>query len=199
MGGTPHYHVSKVLSVIESVRPNSVLDLGVGYGKWGLLLREHLEAPAGRVYPEEWRVHIEGVEIWEAQITRLPWIRDLYDELHIGDVSQIIHRLSKYDVILALGILEYLPYEPALSTLKALVTRFHSALCLFLPIGEAWLGHGQVGDNPYTIPKSAWDRGMVVHAVRGVDPSLVLQMDTMYIGGQQGCLFIYTKDQTRCR
>ncbi len=37
------YQISDILEIISLIRPRSVLDVGVGFGKYGLLAREYLE------------------------------------------------------------------------------------------------------------------------------------------------------------
>lgn len=36
--------INEIIQIAELLRPASVLDVGVGYGKYGFLLREYLEA-----------------------------------------------------------------------------------------------------------------------------------------------------------
>jgi len=64
-------HIPAVLKHVMKLQPKRVLDVGVGYGKWGFLLREYLESWNDRVHPEDWEITITGVEVWEPY-TRLP-------------------------------------------------------------------------------------------------------------------------------
>jgi hypothetical protein len=54
-----------VLHFAQACQPRSVLDVGIGTGSYGLLLRQSLDIGHGRILPEEWRVQIDGVEIFE--------------------------------------------------------------------------------------------------------------------------------------
>lgn len=38
-----YYHISKILELIIAIDPSSVLDVGTGFGKYGVLCREYLE------------------------------------------------------------------------------------------------------------------------------------------------------------
>jgi hypothetical protein len=64
----PTSEIDNVPAVVKEavrMRPLSVLDLGVGFGKYGVLLREKLDIEPGRVRPEHWSVRIDGVEAFE--------------------------------------------------------------------------------------------------------------------------------------
>src|SRR5688572_14003695 len=103
---TSDYHqISDVLHVIEQVDPESVLEVGVGFGKWGTLCREILEIYRDRVSPDTWLVQIDGIEIFEAYRNEL-W-GFAYDNIHIGNGTEIIERLGKYDLILCCDVIEH--------------------------------------------------------------------------------------------
>ena len=48
MPSSQHYHISKIMDLIISVKPFSVLDVGSGFGKYGVLCRKYLELWDGR-------------------------------------------------------------------------------------------------------------------------------------------------------
>ena len=96
---TSDYHqISDVLHVIEQVRPARVLEVGVGFGKWGFLCREILDVYYERVQPESWTTVIDGIEIYEPY--RNPTWDLAYNEIHIGDAREILPRLGQYDLIM---------------------------------------------------------------------------------------------------
>jgi hypothetical protein len=51
--------ISTILALVESLRPNSVL--GVGFGKYGFLMREDLDVRREDYGCSDWRHRIEGV------------------------------------------------------------------------------------------------------------------------------------------
>ncbi|MBC7343764.1 MAG: glycosyltransferase family 1 protein, partial [Clostridia bacterium] len=53
-----------VLDQIQSLQPRSVLDVGIGFGKYGMLIREALEVPLGRYYKHQWQIKVDGVEVF---------------------------------------------------------------------------------------------------------------------------------------
>ena len=48
MPSSQYYHISKIMEMIISLNPKSVLDIGSGFGKFGVLCREYLELWDGR-------------------------------------------------------------------------------------------------------------------------------------------------------
>ena len=48
MPSSQHYHVSKILDLIVSINPKSVLNMRAGFGKYGFLCGEYLELWDGR-------------------------------------------------------------------------------------------------------------------------------------------------------
>lgn len=55
--------IPQVLKLVQEFKPNSILDVGCGNGKYGFLFREILDLNYGRFNPNEWQVDIDGVEI----------------------------------------------------------------------------------------------------------------------------------------
>jgi hypothetical protein len=57
------------MDLIVNINPNSVLDIGTGFGKYGLLCREYLELWDGRQNYDKFLRRIDGVEAFESYIT----------------------------------------------------------------------------------------------------------------------------------
>jgi SAM-dependent methyltransferase len=55
--------ISKVLSLVCGLAPKSILDIGVGNGRYGFLFRECLDLNYGRLSKSMWEVAINGVEV----------------------------------------------------------------------------------------------------------------------------------------
>ena len=43
-----HTYISDVITWVRKLQPKTVLDVGVGFGKWGHLFREYLDVMHGR-------------------------------------------------------------------------------------------------------------------------------------------------------
>jgi hypothetical protein len=95
-----------VAAELQRLSPQSILEIGVGFGKWGVVAREYLEAWHGRFRREEWQVRIEGIEIFEDY--RNPIWAAAYDQIHIGDASAILNSLGHFDVGLICDVIEHI-------------------------------------------------------------------------------------------
>jgi hypothetical protein len=100
-----YHQISDVLHVVQQVNPTKVLDVGVGFGKWGLLCREILEIYQERVQPETWTATIHGIEIHEPY--RNPLWALAYDHIYIGDAMEMLDCLGHYDLILCCDVIEH--------------------------------------------------------------------------------------------
>lgn len=112
------YQLNEITDLLLRCNPMSLLDVGVGFGKYGFLAREYLELWDGRFEYGKWRRRIDGIEIFPEFIGDLQ--RAIYDEIHIGDALEIIPRLPlRYDLILLVDVLEHF-HEPEARALLGL-------------------------------------------------------------------------------
>lgn len=146
-------HVRHVMRHIISTNPESVLDVGVGFGRWGFLCREMLDAFAGRVRKDQWKVRIEGVEIFEAYLQDHQ--RYIYDKIYIGDAKDVVPTLGEYGVVIIGDMLEHLGKDDAWGLFASAMERARIGLILNIPIGEGWLREG-VSENTSEDHLSWW-------------------------------------------
>jgi SAM-dependent methyltransferase len=170
MPSSLHQSVSYVLSEIVRLKPSSVLDVGAGFGKWGFLCRDYLDVFHGRVYPTEWRTRIDGVEIFDRYVDEFYWMagRDgpgIYDHIYRGDISEM-DIASRYDLIICGDVIEHLPDDKALATLRRLLTQCDH-LVLSIPLGDAWLNNVVVGGNPSEKHQSSWSKEKILSLAPG--------------------------------
>lgn len=93
----------------ELERPIRVLDVGVGRGKYGLLLREYLGESLDR---------IDGVEAEGRYLEQAPWLRSIYDTVLVDDVTNFVGpEFDIYDLVLMLDVLEHLERADAIRLL----------------------------------------------------------------------------------
>ncbi len=151
-------HISKALEKIYDFSPNSVLDIGIGFGKWGFLLREYLDVWQGRYNKTEWRIKIDGIEIFEPYI--LDTHRLLYDTILVGDAREVISKVGCYDLIIIGDVLEHLPKPDALLLIEQAVQK-GKVILVNLPLG-VW-EQGELFDNPHEKHISTWTIGDLEH------------------------------------
>ena len=99
--------IPRVLELARAVNPDSVLDVGSGFGKYGFLLREYLECWQGRLCPREWKKHIDAVEIF-GPYTRLPWYKDIYNVIFVADACSMLDKVAEYDLVLIADAIEHM-------------------------------------------------------------------------------------------
>lgn len=97
--------INTIVELITTINPKSVLDIGIGHGKYGFLCREYLEA-FPKMHHHEQRIRIDGIEGFPAYVTNLQ--KEIYDELYLGDARVIIDDLpGRYDLILMVDVFEH--------------------------------------------------------------------------------------------
>lgn len=115
----PTSSVDKIPLVIHKAiewQPRSVLDVGSGFGKYGLLLREYLELWGNRPQKETvpyykrgaWKCRIDAVEIW-AEYIDAPWFGHVYDHVVRRPAEDFLSELKprEYDMILMADVIEH--------------------------------------------------------------------------------------------
>jgi len=106
-----HLHqLNEIMDLIYNANPKSILDIGVGFGKYGFLSREFLELWDGRQQYKNWQVRIDGIEVFKEYLT--PVHNFIYDHIYEGNAIDILPTLeTKYDLILLIDILEHFDFE----------------------------------------------------------------------------------------
>ena len=128
--------IPTVIHLVRQLKPQSILDVGVGFGKWGHLFREYtdiLEAeydPA-RYRRENWRVRIDGIEGHAAYLTEMH--RFLYNEIHIGDAGALMKTLPNYDLIFLGDIIEHFEKAAGVEMLRDACARANKSVIVSTP------------------------------------------------------------------
>ena len=114
-------HIPVVLHYVQACQPLRILDVGIGTGSYGLLMRQSLDIGYGRVQRVEWQVQIHGVEIFDGY--RNPVWNYAYDQVHMGDIRQLLPQLGTYDLVLCNDVLEHFPRNEAQDLVKKLLAK----------------------------------------------------------------------------
>lgn len=119
--------ISQIMQLILETKPNSVLDIGVGFGKYGFLCREYLELWDGRNIYGDWKHRIDGVEVYKHYITSLQNM--IYDNIYIGNALYVLNEIDLlYDMILLIDILEHFTYKQGKALLNSCKTKGKSII-----------------------------------------------------------------------
>jgi len=171
--------IPTVVHLIRQLKPRSLLDVGIGFGKWGHLFREYtdiLEAEhdPSRYERKNWKIQIDGVEGFPQYISEMH--RYLYNEIHIGDACELIRKLPRYDIIFMGDIIEHLEKKRGLQLLRDSVTHANKAVIVSTPKYET--AQGDLCANEMERHRSLWsarDFGELEGAiVKKIDRSILL-------------------------
>lgn len=145
--------VYEVCRLIMDVKPLFILDIGIGFGKFGFLAREYADVWFGRLKKEEWKTRIVGVEIFEPYVQELQ--RMIYSEIVIGNALEVLKVAGKYDVIICGDVLEHFHKEQGLELLQ-LVRDKSKYACVIVPEKVRVPGQGCEFGNVYETHLSQW-------------------------------------------
>ncbi len=118
-------NIPVILEIIESVNPKKILDIGSGFGKFGILARElYLSVKAeqtGDILPVDDLI-IDCAE--EAKyFYNQPYHNRIYSNHWHGDVMEMTKdKLESYDLILLIDVVEHWDKEQAKEWLKRINT-----------------------------------------------------------------------------
>jgi hypothetical protein len=131
-------NVPFIATELQRLNARSILEVGIGFGKWGVIAREYLEAWQGRFRREEWQVRIEGIEIFNDY--RNPIWDAAYDKIHIGDANRLVPALGRFDVGLICDVIEHIDKPTGRELLDQLLVHCRTVIVTtpisFWPQGE---------------------------------------------------------------
>lgn len=136
--------IPAILTQVKKLEPATILDIGVGFGKYGLLFRDVLEIPWERYHKKDWNVTIEGVEAFPAYHN--PVYDFAYDKVHFGNILELIDTLPNYDCITLIDVIEHFSKEEGLLLTEKLIAHCNKGLIVSTPLypdhQEDYLGNG---------------------------------------------------------
>jgi hypothetical protein len=105
------HNISPVVSIGCRTQPKRLLDVGCGFGKYGVLMREYLDVAQERLVPESWQTEIIGIEGHEPY--RNPIHDFVYNKVHYGDATEVLPKLGRFDLIMVCDVIEHFEKEAA--------------------------------------------------------------------------------------
>lgn len=134
------------------IAPKTVLDIGVGYGKYGLLMREYLDLWHGDGTLDR-RTRIVGIEAHAPYLQG--WQEAIYDELIVGDAAEVLPDES-FDLALLIDVLEHFEMEAGHAFLQSL-TRIAANVLICTPAQDS--PQGAAFGNEFECHRSLWTVG----------------------------------------
>ena len=85
--------INEIVQLVILTDPKKLLDVGVGFGKYGFLSREYLELWDGRRKYDDWKRRIDGIEAFKEYIT--PVHNFIYEKMFIGNAMDILPTIEE--------------------------------------------------------------------------------------------------------
>jgi SAM-dependent methyltransferase len=127
---------------LKSLKKESFLDVGCGFGRWGMLIRTYSNP-----------MYLVGIDIWKPYLMQIKHKR-IYDDLILADASNLPIAKKAVDIGLAFEIIEHLPASKGRLLLASLETISRKSVILSTP-NFKYL-QDEVGGNPYQKHVSFW-------------------------------------------
>ncbi|MFC1564667.1 hypothetical protein ACFL6G_07000, partial [candidate division KSB1 bacterium] len=151
------FQVSKIVELISILVPQSVLDIGFGFGKYGFLCREYLELWDGRNNYSDWQRRIDGIEVHREYVTDLQ--RLIYNNIYIGEANDLLGKLDiKYDLMLLIDVLEHFSTDQGKQFISDSLSHCKNIL---ISTPKEVIEQGDIFDNKFEQHKSQWDRPLL--------------------------------------
>jgi len=118
--------MSEVCKTIIKLRPRSALDLGAGFGKYGVLLREYMDHWWGRVEPQDWEARVDAVEVFPRYVTDLYYT--VYSNVYLTDIRSFLADKAResftYDLCYFGDVIEHFPKQEAWEVLGKIPAKY---------------------------------------------------------------------------
>lgn len=141
--------VPHVAARLSERRPRSVLDLGIGMGFYGAVVRQWLD---NGIQP--WTTHLVGVEGWEAYRNPL-WL--LYDEIHVQPIEVFLRRQTgSFDAVLLMDVIEHFDRTEGEKVITEIIDSLSPSGVFLLATPAVWMEQGAAYGNEFERHRSLW-------------------------------------------
>jgi 2-polyprenyl-3-methyl-5-hydroxy-6-metoxy-1,4-benzoquinol methylase len=102
--------INHIVSMVHQVPHDRILDIGCGYGKYGLLLREYLN---------EKPITLDALEATKDYVKDFRWLNCIYDNIINVDATLLTEEFyNNYNVVMINDVIEHIEKDKALALLK---------------------------------------------------------------------------------
>ena len=135
---------------ILSTNPTTVLDLGIGFGMNGAVVRNWLDCGT-----QPYQAELTGVEIFGEYISPL-W--DLYDRVHISDIYKFlqdaVNNERNYDMVIMTDVIEHFDKDMGIKVLEMCKKVCNKAVMVSTP--AIFIEQGAYASNVHETHLSHW-------------------------------------------
>lgn len=110
--------IQPVIVFMSRANPETFLDVGCGFGKFGFLAREYLGLWNARDGKRHKLKTVDAIEIYPNYIG--PLQRQIYDKIIIGDIRKLCKGIDNYDLILMAEVIEHIEKDEGIHVLETL-------------------------------------------------------------------------------
>ena len=146
-------NIPAIINQVARIHPSTVLDLGVGGGKYGVLCREVLDWKYGRMERPTWETEINGVEGYYGY-KNPAW--GVYNVITRRDFSKFHPGfMAGYDLVLMIDSLEHIEKEKGKALLTHLIEN-NANVIVSCPDGD--YPQGAVFGNELEVHRAVWTK-----------------------------------------
>lgn len=134
----------------------SFLEIGIGWGMYGMLMRNFFDAWFGRFGPEQYAMTIDAID--GSAIEHAPFVEQVYDNIMVGDALDILPSISanSYDVVYAVEVLEHIPKERGVFFLNEMKRIARRGVVVTTPHPDCWESQEDLHGNEFERHLSVW-------------------------------------------
>lgn len=142
--------IPMVLRLVTAIQPKSILDCGIGFGKYGVLFREYLDVwKVDKPYNERVLTLI-GIEAFEEYDNPI-W--EVYDKVYTKNIFDILDELPAVDLLFLGDVIEHFSKEDGKRLLDKLDYKY-AIIVTPLQVSPQL----EVYNNPYEKHISSWTK-----------------------------------------
>jgi SAM-dependent methyltransferase len=116
------HQIPTIVQLACLLKPKRVLDIGKGFGKYGMLLHEYYGVDNTKTpVPEQALREQSSVQIVGVDVNRqynFEHLAHFYTRIENADILSIYANLSDFDLVMLLDVIEHLPKDRALPMLR---------------------------------------------------------------------------------
>lgn len=152
MASSNYAAIPVVLDAVKELQPNSILDIGCGAGKYGVLFREYLDIYVVGADRGKRSHRIDGVDVFEKNISAVH--DEVYDNIFLGDVRGLLESLGRYDLIFIGDVIEHFEKCEGIGLLKGCLD--HADLAVLVVTPSVFMEQGCHDGNVHERHLSLW-------------------------------------------